>query len=61
MKDKVVASDIMTKEPVTIKADTPLIVVKSNFLENRYRALPVLDDNGKLVGIITPFDLIARM
>lgn len=61
VKDKIVASDIMTKNPITIKETTILEDAKSIFIENRYRALPVLNEFNKIVGIITPYDFMVKL
>lgn len=48
---------IMTKEVVTVKPDDSLNVVKELLFEKHFHHLPVTQ-NGKLVGIITSWDLI---
>lgn len=58
-KDKLIAAHIMTENPITIHQDAPISVVVAHFLENRYRAIPVTNDDGELAGIITPYDLLA--
>jgi len=58
VKDKVKAFHLMTEYPITIHEDTQLKEVRSHFLINRYRALPVKNEIGDLVGIVTPYDLI---
>lgn len=60
-KDKVVAEHIMSKDPITINENMPIKIAKSHFLENRYRALPVINEDQILVGIITPYDLLQKL
>jgi len=60
-KDKILAEHIMTKNPITITEDATLKQATNQFLDNRYRALPVMNKDQKLIGIITPFDLLARL
>jgi len=43
---------------LTVRRDTPLIEALARFLDNRVSALPVLDDNGKVVDIYAKFDVI---
>ena len=42
----------------TIKRDTPIIAALALFLEKRVSALPVVDDDGRLVDIYAKFDVI---
>lgn len=58
VEDKLVAKDIMTKNPITINRKTPMIDILKEFLNNDFRALPVVGDYGKLEGIITPHDIM---
>ena len=46
-------SDVMTQVPVAVRETTNLEDAARLLLETRYRRLPVVDANGKLVGIIT--------
>jgi len=52
------AADLMTADPIVINQNQSVNEAISLFLDNKYRALPVVDDNEKLVGIITPYDII---
>ena len=47
----------MTKNPVTVSAGTPIPDALKLMRDKRVRRLPVIDDKGKLVGIITETDL----
>lgn len=58
VEDKIIAKDIMTHDPVTVKMETPLIEILKTFLTNNFRALPVLNDKNNLEGILTPFDVM---
>ncbi|MDA8050569.1 MAG: CBS domain-containing protein [Rhodospirillales bacterium] len=55
-----VASDIMTTDPVTARPDTPLGEAVRLFLDKRISGLPVLDEAGRLVGMLTEGDLLRR-
>ena len=48
----------MTPEVETIRADAPLSLAARMLLELRVGALPVEDENGKLVGILSVTDLL---
>lgn len=47
-----------SKKIDSITEDTPLSKIVSEFIDTKYRRLPVVDDNGNLVGIITRRDLM---
>lgn len=49
--------DIMTKRPVTIREDETVEKAAVLMLEGNFGGLPVLDDNGVVVGIITDTDI----
>lgn len=48
----------MTRNPYTISADTPVEEALKRMRENHVRRFPVLDKNGKLVGIVSEKDLL---
>lgn len=49
--------DIMTRDPFTVRADDTVETVALNMIEKRIGGLPVIDDAGKLVGIISDSDV----
>ena len=54
------AKDIMTKEVITISPDTEIAQAAKMLLSNRINGLPVIDETGKLVGILCQSDLIIQ-
>jgi acetoin utilization protein AcuB len=48
----------MSRNPVTITADTPITDALRVMRENEVRRLPVLDESGELVGIVSEKDLL---
>lgn len=50
--------DIMTRKPVTITPETPVSDALHLMREKKVRRLPVLDSQGKLVGIVSQKDLL---
>jgi len=54
------ARDIMTTEVVSVTTETSLKEVAGKFVETRYSNLPVLDEKGKLVGVISETDLVEQ-
>jgi CBS domain-containing protein len=51
------ASEVMTRQVATLSPEDSLLMAVGFFRENLFHALPVVD-NGKLVGIVTTFDLL---
>lgn len=51
------AQDIMSKHPVTVLPDTPLLRSQSLMFIQKVGRLPVVDKTGKLVGILTKGDI----
>jgi CBS domain-containing protein len=52
--------DIMTRNVVTCRRDTPISEVARLMREQDAGAIPVVDENGKLCGIVTDRDLVVR-
>ena len=52
--------DIMTKELITVSPETEITSAAKILLEKRINGLPVIDDSGKLVGILCQSDLVAQ-
>ncbi len=48
---------VMTENPVTVGPDTPLRQAVNLMRERKIRHLPVVDDGGRLVGILTDRDV----
>jgi CBS domain-containing protein len=54
------AGDVMRTSFATVKPSTPVIDTARLLLETNQRGLPVLDDEGRLVGIVAEGDLLHR-
>lgn len=52
--------DIMTKDVITVTLDDNVEKCASLLIKHNLSGLPVLDESGKLVGIVTEGDLIRR-
>lgn len=53
-------SEIMTTRVVTAPTDAPVAVVAALLRDHRVSAVPVVDDAGAVVGLVSEFDLLAR-
>jgi len=56
---QMLVADLMTVDPVTIAVDAPLEEVAHLCRANGISGLPVTDDAGTLVGVISQTDLVA--
>jgi CBS domain-containing protein len=54
------AKDIMTKEVVTVKSETTMEELARLLMKQQISGMPVIDDNGKLLGVVTENDLISK-
>ncbi|MFN0108067.1 MAG: HPP family protein [Blastocatellia bacterium] len=54
------ASDVMTTEVVTVNEKSPLTDVTKLFGEGRIRGVPVVNDAGELVGMISKTDILRK-
>jgi len=54
------AREIMTREVVTVTAETSLKELASKFVETRHSNMPVIDKTGTLIGVISETDLIEQ-
>jgi CBS domain-containing protein len=53
------AEDIMTSPPVTVVEDTPVSEIANIFTEKNINRVPVMDQKGRLVGIVARTDIVA--
>jgi CBS domain-containing protein len=54
------ASDVMIKDVITVRESTPLKEVARLFSERKITGAPVVDEVGKLVGVISETDIIRK-
>ncbi|MDX2239177.1 MAG: CBS domain-containing protein, partial [Leptolyngbyaceae cyanobacterium bins.302] len=52
--------DVMTRDPITARPETPLNQVIALLAEKHISGLPVVDEAGKLIGVISETDLMWR-
>lgn len=55
------AQDVMTTKVVTVAPDTPVIEIARLLLERHISAVPVVSDDGRLLGIVSEGDLIHEL
>ncbi len=54
------ARDIMTQDVITVNKNQPISDLSKLFIENHFNGVPVLDDEGKVIGVVTQGDLIEQ-
>ena len=54
------AKDIMCKTVITVEKDTPISELSDLFIEYNINGIPVLNDEKKVIGIVTQGDLIEQ-
>ena len=52
------AKEIMTRDVVTVTEDTPVAEVARIFLERGFNGLPVVSEDGEVLGVVTNSDLV---
>lgn len=52
------AQEIMSPDPLTVDPETPVKDIAQMMLENRIRCLPVVDPDGKVLGVVDEEDLV---
>lgn len=58
---RLTARDLMAAEVVTVPPDTPVVAVARLLADRGISAVPVVDGNGTVLGIVTEADLIRRL
>lgn len=53
--------EVMTEDPATIREDEEAMEISRVIEEHNVRRIPVVDDDGKLTGIVTLDDLVATI
>jgi CBS domain-containing protein len=54
------AADVMTRAPMSVSPQTPIVEAARLMLQHRISGLPVTDGKGAVVGLITEGDLLRR-
>ncbi len=55
------AQEIMSRPPITVRESTPIEEIIATMMEHRIIRVPVVKEDGRLVGIIARSDLLSRM
>ena len=54
------AHQIMTRKVITVKAETPILEAANLMLQHHISGLPVVDNTGRLIGIVSEGDFMRR-
>ncbi len=52
---------VMTREPITVSPDTPLMEAARLMIDHKIGGLPVLSDTGQVVGVVTESDVFRTL
>ena len=52
---------MMTPDPICVGPETPVAEVWQTMLERRFRHMPVVDEDGRLIGLVSQRDLIVAV
>ena len=55
--DELVAEDIMSKSPLSVGPDQMLAELRRGLIDSKISGVPVVDDDGRLIGIVTRSDI----
>ncbi len=53
--------DVMTSPAITIRGDEPLSIAAARMAEHGIKRLPVLDEKGKLIGVLSRVDVLKQV
>ena len=54
-------SEVMTKNPITVSPEEPLVVAVAKMVEHNIRHLPVVDSKGTVIGMLSIRDVIKHV
>ncbi|MDO8495161.1 MAG: CBS domain-containing protein [bacterium] len=60
MEQKLLVRDIMTVQAVTVKPEDSVVYVAKLLYEHNFSGIPVVNERGQSVGLVTEYDLIAK-
>ena len=52
--------DLMTRDVITVRTDAPVVEIARAMLSRNISGVPVVDPDGRVVGIVTEADLVER-
>lgn len=61
MAMKTYARDVMSTELLSIREGTTIGEALKMLMEHRITGMPVVDKNGKMVGVVSEYDIIAQL
>lgn len=61
LPEQLAVRDVMTSHPISVSADTPLREAATRLVRLGHTALPVLDDDGHLIGLLSERELMRHL
>lgn len=59
--DQVRLTDVMRRDPVCAKPELDIQAVISLIVQNHFGCIPVIDEQGRPIGMITKFDIVEQL
>src|SRR5712691_6329584 len=57
---KAVVKDVMSTHPISVRKTSPFKEMAARLREFRVSAFPVLDEDGKVIGVVSEADMLAK-
>jgi len=54
-------AEVMTKNPITVSPEDPLVIAAAKMVEHNIRHLPVVDSKGTAVGMLSIRDIVKHI
>lgn len=61
LPEQLLVRDVMTPRPISVTADMPVRDAALQLVRRRLNALPVLEDDGRLIGLLTDREIIRHL
>ena len=55
---EIFVASVMTRDPITVRPETPIAEAARTLIKARFGCLPVVDENHNVVGIVTEHDFL---
>ena len=57
---RAVVKDVMSAHPISVTRDSPFKELAARMFESAVSGFPVLDDDGKVIGVVSEADMLAK-
>ena len=57
---RAVVKDVMSAHPISVTRDSPFKELAARMFESAVSGFPVVDDDGKVIGVVSEADMLAK-